>query len=111
MPKYIQLNVLCSTFCAKWVAYSTSQVCIVGNEAVDACAKAAAHGGSSPLAMHIKLFESPLPTSRAAVIAAGVKAFALQWREEWSISPRYARIFTFDDATPSKALKMCRLTV
>jgi hypothetical protein len=53
----------------------------------------------------IKLFESPLPTSRAAVIAAGAKAFALQWREEWSLSPRYARISTFDNATPSKALE------
>jgi hypothetical protein len=27
MSKYIQSNVLCSTLCAKWVAYSTPQVC------------------------------------------------------------------------------------
>jgi hypothetical protein len=60
---------------------------IEGNEAVDACAKAAAQGGSSPLATRIKLFESPLPTSRATVIAASAKAFALQWHEEWSLSP------------------------
>ncbi|KAJ7347776.1 hypothetical protein DFH08DRAFT_652965, partial [Mycena albidolilacea] len=56
-----------------------AHVGIVGNEAVDACAKAAAQGGSSPLATRIKLFESPLPTSRAAVIAAGAKTFATQW--------------------------------
>ncbi|KAJ7828638.1 hypothetical protein B0H13DRAFT_2437275 [Mycena leptocephala] len=78
---------------------------IVGNEAVDACAKAAAQGASSPLATRIKLFESALPVSRAAVIAAGAKEFAAQWREEWSKSPRHTRISTFDDATPSKALE------
>ncbi|KAF7372611.1 hypothetical protein MVEN_00124100 [Mycena venus] len=82
-----------------------AHVGIVGNETVDACAKAAAQGASSPLATRIKLFESPLPTSRAAVIAAGAKAFAAQWREKWLMSPRHARISTFDDATPSKALE------
>ncbi|KAJ7356779.1 hypothetical protein DFH08DRAFT_655242, partial [Mycena albidolilacea] len=56
-----------------------AHVGIAGNEMVDACAKAAAQGASSPLATRIKLFESPLPTSRAAVIAAGAKAFATQW--------------------------------
>ncbi|KAJ6529337.1 hypothetical protein B0H19DRAFT_908272, partial [Mycena capillaripes] len=56
-----------------------AHVGIDGNETVDACAKAAAHGASSPLATRIKLFESPLPASRAAVIATGTKAFATQW--------------------------------
>jgi hypothetical protein len=69
------------------------------------CAKAAAQGASSPLTTRIKLFESPLPTSRAAVIAAGAKAFAVQWHEDWSRSPRHARISTFNDANPSKALE------
>ncbi|KAJ7361283.1 hypothetical protein DFH08DRAFT_661186, partial [Mycena albidolilacea] len=62
--------------CIHWVP---AHVSIVGNETVDACAKAAAQGSSSPLATHIKLFESSLPTSRAAVIAAGAKVFAVQW--------------------------------
>jgi ribonuclease HI len=82
-----------------------AHVGIVGNETVDACAKAAARGVSSPLAKRITLFENPLPTSRAAVIAAGAKVFAKQWHEEWSRSPRHARISTFDDATPSKAME------
>jgi ribonuclease HI len=52
---------------------------IAGNEAVDACAKDATRGSSSPISSRIKLFESPLPISRAVTIASGTKAFAARW--------------------------------
>jgi hypothetical protein len=55
--------------------------------------------------MRIKLFESPLPTSRTVIIAAGAKTFASQWHEEWLMSLRYTHISTFDDATLSKVLE------
>ncbi|KAJ7820507.1 hypothetical protein B0H14DRAFT_3876268 [Mycena olivaceomarginata] len=69
--------------------------------------KAAAQG-TSPLATRIKVFESPLPISRAAVIAAGTKAFATRWREEWSSSPRHARISTFETRPPPSVLTQLR---
>ncbi|KAJ6578222.1 hypothetical protein B0H19DRAFT_895204, partial [Mycena capillaripes] len=47
-----------------------AHVSIVGNKTVDACRKAVAQSTSSPLVKRIKLFESPVPTSRAVVIAA-----------------------------------------
>ncbi|KAK6977090.1 hypothetical protein R3P38DRAFT_2470677, partial [Favolaschia claudopus] len=46
----------------------------------------------------------PLPVSRAAVIAAGTKAFATKWAEEWKTSPRYTRIASFDSPNPSSAI-------
>jgi hypothetical protein len=55
--------------------------------------------------MCIKLFQSPLPTSHMAVIAAGAKVFVVQWRKDWSRSPRHTRISTFDNANPSKVLE------
>ncbi|KAJ6554261.1 hypothetical protein B0H19DRAFT_874110, partial [Mycena capillaripes] len=88
--------------CIHWVL---AHVGIDGNETVNACAKAAAQGASSPLATHIKLFESPLPTSHTAVITTGTKVFATQWHEEWSKLSRHTHISTFDDMTPSKVLE------
>jgi ribonuclease HI len=59
-----------------------AHVGIAGNGAVDACAKDAAQGSSSPLFSLIKLFEAALPISRAATIASGTKAFAARWGDE-----------------------------
>ncbi|KAJ7659008.1 hypothetical protein B0H17DRAFT_873695, partial [Mycena rosella] len=56
-----------------------AHVGIAGNKCVDARAKQAAQGASSPLTLRIPLFDSPLPTSKAAAIAAGTKAFNVQW--------------------------------
>jgi ribonuclease HI len=50
-----------------------AHVGIAGNEAVDARAKEAALGSSSPLVSRITALESPLPTSKAAALAAGAK--------------------------------------
>ncbi|KAK6988508.1 ribonuclease H-like domain-containing protein [Favolaschia claudopus] len=77
----------------RWVP---AHVGIVGNELVDTLAKEAAQGATTALKTRIKVFESPLPTSRAAVIAAGAKAFAKRWDEEWRTSPRYTRVASFD---------------
>ncbi|KAF7372169.1 hypothetical protein MVEN_00076000 [Mycena venus] len=77
---------------------------IEGNEAVDARAKEAAVGMFSPLASRISLFESPLPSSKAAAVASGSKASAARWLAEWSLSPRFSCIAAFDSALPSKAV-------
>jgi hypothetical protein len=67
-------------------------------------AKEAALGSSSPLSSRITLFESPLPTSKAAALAAGVKVFWEHWLAEWSSSLRYTCLSLFDNPKPSNAL-------
>jgi ribonuclease HI len=81
-----------------------AHVGVPGNEAVDARAKEAAQGASSALTLHLPLFDRPLPTSRAATMAAGAKAFQARWHEEWSTSPRYHRIALFDSPKPSNSV-------
>ncbi|KAK7006698.1 hypothetical protein R3P38DRAFT_3214056 [Favolaschia claudopus] len=85
----------------RWVP---AHVGIAGNELVDTLAKEAALGASTPLKTSVKIFESPLPVSRAAAIAAGSKAFTRKWVEEWRTSPRHARIAFFDSPTPSNVV-------
>jgi ribonuclease HI len=77
---------------------------IAGNEAVNARTKEAAQGSSSPLSSRITLFESPLPTSKSAALAAGAKVFQERWLAEWSSSPCYTRLSLFDNPKPSNAL-------
>ncbi|KAK7012463.1 hypothetical protein R3P38DRAFT_3588267 [Favolaschia claudopus] len=84
----------------RWVP---AHVGIAGNELVDSLAKEAAQGVSTALRTRIRLFESPLPVSRAAAVAAGARLFALRWVEEWRSSPRYMRIATFESPVPSSA--------
>jgi hypothetical protein len=81
-----------------------AHVGIAGNEAVDARAKEAALGASSPLSSRIRLFDKPLPLSKSATIDAGARAFRERWLTEWSASPRFTRISLFDDARPSNAV-------
>ncbi|KAJ7146533.1 hypothetical protein C8R44DRAFT_574328, partial [Mycena epipterygia] len=57
---------------------------IAGNEAVDARAKDAAQGSSSPLSSHIPELDVPLPLSKAAAIAAGAHMFRARWLSEWA---------------------------
>ncbi|KAJ7658578.1 hypothetical protein B0H17DRAFT_902702, partial [Mycena rosella] len=76
-----------------------AHVGIAGNEEVDARAKAAARGQSTPLHPLIRMLASPLPTSRAAAIAAG----GARWLAEWSNSSRFRRLAMFDDPKPSSA--------
>ncbi|KAF7372264.1 hypothetical protein MVEN_00086000 [Mycena venus] len=77
---------------------------ITGNELVDGLAKEAAQGDSSPLSSRVALFESPLPASKAAAVASGIKAFNARWLAEWKPSPRFTRISAFDSAIPSKTV-------
>jgi hypothetical protein len=79
-----------------------AHVGIAGNEAVDARAKEAALGASSALTIPITTFAKPLPTSKAAALAAGAKHFRKRWLSEWSSSPRFAHLSRFDNVTPGK---------
>jgi ribonuclease HI len=76
---------------------------IAGNEAVDARAKEAALGSSSPLSSRIKTLDRPLPLSKVAAIAAGSAAFQSWWEREWASSPRARRLASYDVPTPSNA--------
>ncbi|KAJ7083895.1 hypothetical protein C8R44DRAFT_583702, partial [Mycena epipterygia] len=77
---------------------------IGGNEAADVRAKEAAQGASSALVSRILVFKSPLPASKVATLAAGVKWFREHWLSEWSQSPRFRWLSLFDNAKPSNAV-------
>ncbi|KAJ6541411.1 hypothetical protein B0H19DRAFT_855976, partial [Mycena capillaripes] len=47
-----------------------AHISLAGNEAVDERAKEAALGASTSLKMRVKVFDAPLPVSKAATIAA-----------------------------------------
>ncbi|KAJ7715571.1 hypothetical protein DFH07DRAFT_722035, partial [Mycena maculata] len=74
---------------------------MAGNDAVDTCTKEAALGASTPLTSCLRPLDSPLPLSKAATIAEGIKLFRACWLSEWTTSPRFTRLSTFDNATPS----------
>jgi hypothetical protein len=69
---------------------------------VDARAKEAALGASTPLTIPIPIFAKPLPTSKAAALAAGAELFRKRWLDEWRSSPRITRLSLFGEATPGK---------
>jgi hypothetical protein len=73
---------------------------LVGNEAVDERAKEAALGASTALKTRVKLFDAPLPVSKAAAITAGGAALKERWIAEWSTSPRRQRLSLLGDTTP-----------
>ncbi|KAJ7754171.1 hypothetical protein DFH07DRAFT_720595, partial [Mycena maculata] len=74
------------------------------NEAVDARAKKADLGESTPLTSRLCPLDSPLPLSKAATIAVGIKSFRARWLSEWATSPRFTRLSTFDNANPRTAI-------
>ncbi|KAJ7664745.1 hypothetical protein B0H17DRAFT_1211197 [Mycena rosella] len=73
-----------------------AHVGINSNEAVDALAKEAAQGSSSPLHSRICALDTPLPLSKATAIADGTRAFCQRWLVKWSKSPRFARLVEYD---------------
>ncbi|KAJ7671157.1 hypothetical protein B0H17DRAFT_1141597 [Mycena rosella] len=88
-----------------FIHWVPAHIGIEGNKAVNARAKEAAQGATTPLSTPNCLLEGVLPLSRAAAIVAGAHAFCMRWHAEWSQSPRHHGLAPrlFDNPKPSSA--------
>ena len=73
---------------------------VIGNERVDEEAKRAAQGESSLPEELPPILQKCLPLSAAAVKQEHTEAQKERWKEEWKVSPRYARFQHMDKAFP-----------
>ena len=85
-------------FALKWIVAHKG---VIGNERVDEEAKRAAQGESSPPEELPPILWKCLPLSAAAVKQEHAEAQKERWKEEWKVSPCYARFQHIDKAFPS----------
>ena len=84
-------------FALKWIVAHKE---VIGNERVDKEAKRAAQGESSPPEELPPILQKHLPLSAAAVKQEHAEAQKERWKEEWKVSPCYARSQHVDKAFP-----------
>jgi len=84
-------------FTLKWIAVHKG---VIGNERVDEEAKRAAQGESSPPEELPPILHKRLPLSAAAVKQEHAEVQKKRWKEEWKVSPCYARFQHIDKAFP-----------
>jgi ribonuclease HI len=90
------------TYCDVEFVWTPGHEGIEGNENADKEAKRAAQGESSPLPnLPPFLRKKPLPTSISATRQVMKKRVKAAWKDEWSNSPRYARMNKIDYSLPS----------
>ncbi|SJL14062.1 uncharacterized protein ARMOST_17515 [Armillaria ostoyae] len=82
----------------QWVP---GHVGVAGNEAVDAEAKIAALGTTSPLFDKNTILNDPLPRSKAAALASFKKRVQMQWVDLWSSSSKCSFLKSYDRSPPS----------